>query len=119
MSPSPSLTRPPPTSSVSPGRLNVLANVVRKPMRQIFSEFSGKPAEAGADEYTGSGDVKYHLGTSYNRPTSSGKMVALSLMANPRCACLGAGAGARARGGGQGKGYGRLAGRSFSCEFQG
>lgn len=65
------------------GRLNVLANVVRKPMRQIFSEFSGKPAEAGADEYTGSGDVKYHLGTSYNRPTSSGKMVALSLMANP------------------------------------
>ena len=53
-------------------------------MRQIFSEFSGKPAEAGADEYTGSGDVKYHLGTSYNRPTSSGKMVALSLMANPR-----------------------------------
>jgi len=25
------------------GRLNVLANVVRKPMSQIFSEFSGKP----------------------------------------------------------------------------
>jgi 2-oxoglutarate dehydrogenase complex dehydrogenase (E1) component-like enzyme len=24
------------------GRLNVLANVVRKPMAQIFSEFSGK-----------------------------------------------------------------------------
>ena len=66
------------------GRLNVLANVVRKPMRQIFSEFSGKPAKAGEDEYTGSGDVKYHLGTSYNRPTTNGKMVALSLMANPR-----------------------------------
>lgn len=30
-----------------------------------------------------SGDVKYHLGTSYNRPTSNGKMVHLSLMANP------------------------------------
>jgi hypothetical protein len=34
-------------------------------------------------EYTGSGDVKYHLGTSYNRPTVNGKMVHLSLMANP------------------------------------
>eukprot|EP00878_Enallax_costatus_P004918 GHUV01005173.1.p1 GENE.GHUV01005173.1~~GHUV01005173.1.p1 ORF type:complete len:711 (+),score=203.05 GHUV01005173.1:2140-4272(+) len=31
----------------------------------------------------GSGDVKYHLGTSYNRPTINGKMVHLSLMANP------------------------------------
>ncbi len=39
--------------------------------------------QANEDEYTGSGDVKYHLGTSYNRPTTSGKMVALSLMANP------------------------------------
>lgn len=36
-----------------------------------------------AGEYTGSGDVKYHLGTSYNRPTINGKMVHLSLMANP------------------------------------
>lgn len=34
-------------------------------------------------EYTGSGDVKYHLGTSYNRPTVNGKMVHLSLVANP------------------------------------
>lgn len=66
------------------GRLNVLANVVRKPMAQIFSEFSGKKLK-GPDEreYTGSGDVKYHLGTSYNRPTINGKMVHLSLMANP------------------------------------
>jgi 2-oxoglutarate dehydrogenase E1 component len=64
--------------------LNVLANVVRKPMAQIFSEFSGKKLK-GPDEreYTGSGDVKYHLGTSYNRPTINGKMVHLSLMANP------------------------------------
>eukprot|EP00879_Flechtneria_rotunda_P007432 GHRR01007796.1.p1 GENE.GHRR01007796.1~~GHRR01007796.1.p1 ORF type:complete len:742 (+),score=239.80 GHRR01007796.1:134-2359(+) len=65
------------------GRLNVLANVVRKPMAQIFSEFSGKKLKGPEGEYTGSGDVKYHLGTSYNRPTSSGKMVHLSLMANP------------------------------------
>ncbi|KAF8071292.1 ogdh [Scenedesmus sp. PABB004] len=66
------------------GRLNVLANVVRKPMAQIFSEFTGKKLK-GPDEreYTGSGDVKYHLGTSYNRPTVGGRMVHLSLMANP------------------------------------
>eukprot|EP00877_Chromochloris_zofingiensis_P000629 jgi/Chrzof1/10567/Cz05g03220.t1_OGD[v5.2] len=65
------------------GRLNVLANVVRKPMAQIFSEFSGKGLASPEGEYAGSGDVKYHLGTSYNRPTVSGKMVHLSLMANP------------------------------------
>lgn len=66
------------------GRLNVLGNVVRKPLRQIFSEFSGgiKPVE-DAGGYTGSGDVKYHLGTSYDRPTRSGKRVHLSLVANP------------------------------------
>ena len=45
----------------------MLANVVRKPMAQIFSEFSGKKMASGEGEYTGSGDVKYHLGTSYNR----------------------------------------------------
>jgi len=65
------------------GRLNVLGNVVRKPLRQIFSEFSGgikPPDESG---YTGSGDVKYHLGTSYDRPTLTGKRIHLSLVANP------------------------------------
>ncbi|KAL9250291.1 2-oxoglutarate dehydrogenase, mitochondrial-like protein, partial [Drosera capensis] len=66
------------------GRLNVLGNVVRKPLRQIFSEFSGgtKPSdEVGL--YTGTGDVKYHLGTSYDRPTRGGKRIHLSLVANP------------------------------------
>lgn len=66
------------------GRLNVLGNVVRKPLSQIFNEFSGgiKPVdEAGL--YTGTGDVKYHLGTSYDRPTRSGKKLHLSLVANP------------------------------------
>lgn len=38
------------------GRLNVLANVVRKPMDQIFSEFSGRPGRAATGEYTGSGE---------------------------------------------------------------
>ncbi|CAM6090199.1 unnamed protein product [Calypogeia fissa] len=67
------------------GRLNVLGNVVRKPLKQIFNEFSGgiKPAEVEAGGYTGSGDVKYHLGTSYDRSTTSGKTIHLSLVANP------------------------------------
>jgi hypothetical protein len=66
----------------STGRLNVLANVVRKPLRQIFSEFAGVGPEDDK-EYFGTGDVKYHLGTSYDRPTTSGKRVHLSLLANP------------------------------------
>jgi 2-oxoglutarate dehydrogenase E1 component len=61
------------------GRLNVLSNVVRKPNESIFSEFSG--SADGEDE--GSGDVKYHLGMNFERPTPSGKRVLLSLVANP------------------------------------
>ncbi|XP_058099090.1 uncharacterized protein LOC131243620 [Magnolia sinica] len=67
------------------GRLNVLGNVVRKPLRQIFNEFSGgtKPVDGEDGLYTGTGDVKYHLGTSYDRPTRGGKRIHLSLVANP------------------------------------
>ncbi|KAK9479366.1 thiamine diphosphate-binding protein [Lipomyces japonicus] len=61
------------------GRLNMLSNVVRKPNESIFSEFSG--SDQADDE--GSGDVKYHLGMNYQRPTPSGKRVNLSLVANP------------------------------------
>lgn len=63
------------------GRLNILANVVRKPMQQIFAEFGGMKPQG--ESYYGTGDVKYHLGTSYDRPTVSGKRVHLSLLANP------------------------------------
>ncbi|KAK1832710.1 thiamine diphosphate-binding protein [Podospora conica] len=62
------------------GRLNVLSNVVRKPNESIFSEFAGSP---GGAEDEGSGDVKYHLGMNFERPTPSGKRVQLSLVANP------------------------------------
>jgi len=65
------------------GRLNVLANVVRKPMEQIFSEFQGTASPDPDQDFSGSGDVKYHLGMSYLRPTISGKEVHLSLVANP------------------------------------
>ena len=41
------------------GRLNVLANVLEKPLPQIFAEFEGS---TDPDETQGSGDVKYHLG---------------------------------------------------------
>lgn len=44
------------------GRLNVLANVCRKPLHQLFTQFAGLKA---ADD--GSGDVKYHLGTYIER----------------------------------------------------
>ncbi|XP_022901926.1 2-oxoglutarate dehydrogenase complex component E1 isoform X3 [Onthophagus taurus] len=61
------------------GRLNCLANVCRKPLVQIFSQFAGLEA---ADE--GSGDVKYHLGTyieRLNRVTN--KNIRLAVCANP------------------------------------
>ena len=61
------------------GRLNVLANVIRKPIEAILNEFSGA---AESDDFL-AGDVKYHLGANYVRPTPSGKKVSLSLVANP------------------------------------
>ncbi|KAK8961893.1 hypothetical protein KSP40_PGU014040 [Platanthera guangdongensis] len=65
------------------GRLNVLGNVVRKPLRQIFSEFDKKKPKDEDGLYIGTGDVKYHLGTSYDRPTRGGKRIRLSQVANP------------------------------------
>ena len=62
------------------GRLNVLANVLGKPYTAIFSEFQGNPSTP--DEVQGSGDVKYHLGTSSDRDFN-GNIIHLSLTANP------------------------------------
>ena len=61
------------------GRLNVLANVLGKPPRDIFREFID-PSVAHAD---GSGDVKYHLGHSHDYTTPNGRRVHLSLCFNP------------------------------------
>jgi len=44
------------------GRLNTLVNVVKKPFTAVFSEFGGESFKP--DDVQGSGDVKYHLGTS-------------------------------------------------------
>jgi 2-oxoglutarate dehydrogenase E1 component len=62
------------------GRLNVLANFVGKPFAAIFSEFQGN--STNPEHVHGSGDVKYHLGTSADREIG-GKTVHLSLAANP------------------------------------
>ena len=62
------------------GRLNVLANFVGKPFAAIFSEFQGNAANP--EEVQGSGDVKYHLGTTHDREFD-GNTVRLSLQANP------------------------------------
>jgi 2-oxoglutarate dehydrogenase E1 component len=62
------------------GRLNVLANVMAKPYRQIFHEFAGGSAKPS--DVQGSGDVKYHLGASSDR-AFDGNDVHLSLTANP------------------------------------
>ena len=63
------------------GRLNVLANIVGKPISQIFREFEGNidPGQAH-----GSGDVKYHLGAEgkYFRMFGDGE-TKVSLAANP------------------------------------
>jgi len=62
------------------GRLNVLANVMAKPYKVIFHEFSG--GTANPEDVGGSGDVKYHLGTSTDRDFD-GIKVHMSLMPNP------------------------------------
>jgi 2-oxoglutarate dehydrogenase E1 component len=62
------------------GRLNVLSNVMGKQYRAIFHEFKG--GSAHPEEVEGSGDVKYHLGTSSDR-AFDGNEVHLSLTANP------------------------------------
>lgn len=62
------------------GRLNVLSQVMAKSHRAIFNEFKG--GSHTPDEVEGSGDVKYHLGTSSDREFD-GNNVHLSLTANP------------------------------------
>lgn len=62
------------------GRLNLLVNVMHKPFTAIFSEFQGN--SPNPDDVEGSGDVKYHLGTSADRDFD-GNSIHLSLTANP------------------------------------
>ena len=61
------------------GRLNVLANIFKKPYKQVFKEFEGK----GYEDEEFDGDVKYHLGYSYDVTTDAGMDVSMSLVPNP------------------------------------
>lgn len=61
------------------GRLNVLANILQKTYKDIFTEFEGR----GAEDSLFDGDVKYHNGYSSDRLTDKGKKIHLSLTPNP------------------------------------
>jgi len=61
------------------GRLNVLANIFNKPLREVFSEFVAKDYE---EDYF-DGDVKYHLGYDRHLSTDKNHDVRLTLCPNP------------------------------------
>jgi len=63
------------------GRLNILANIMQKPARNIFTEFDGKDYLDVNESFDG--DVKYHLGYNSTKTTMSGKSINLSLAPNP------------------------------------
>ena len=65
------------------GRLNVLANVFRKPISKIFAEFQGKHDKHSNDVINLSGDVKYHLGSHCKRTYEDGKSIHLDILPNP------------------------------------
>jgi 2-oxoglutarate dehydrogenase E1 component len=62
------------------GRLNVLANVLGKPLEYILAEFEGRPLAADMQGY---GDVKYHLGYSNDFTAENGRLIHLSMAFNP------------------------------------
>ncbi|MFO0880398.1 MAG: 2-oxoglutarate dehydrogenase E1 component [Gemmataceae bacterium] len=62
------------------GRLNVLANILRKPYEEIFAQFEDKYLP---ESMNGDGDVKYHLGFSSDRVNATGERIHLSLTPNP------------------------------------
>ena len=62
------------------GRLNVLANFLKKSLRVVFTEFSENYIP---ESVAGDGDVKYHLGYRTVRKLASGAQVEIRLAANP------------------------------------
>ncbi|WP_100802935.1 2-oxoglutarate dehydrogenase E1 component [Ulvibacter sp. MAR_2010_11] len=61
------------------GRLSTLTNIFGKSSKDIFSEFDGK--DYAQDIFDG--DVKYHLGWTSKRKSSSGKEINLNIAPNP------------------------------------
>ncbi len=62
------------------GRLNVLANILRKPFEMILAEFEGTFLPR---DIQGDGDVKYHLGYARDHVTRGGRPMHISLLSNP------------------------------------
>src|SRR6516162_10188073 len=62
------------------GRLNVLANFLRKSLKVIFTEFSENYIP---EMVAGDGDVKYHLGYHARRKLEGGAEIEIRLSANP------------------------------------
>ena len=62
------------------GRLNVLTNIAGKTYGQVFREFEGAVAVGSK---SGSGDVKYHLGTEGTFVDDRGDEIPVLLAANP------------------------------------
>ena len=62
------------------GRLNVLTNIAGKTYGQVFREFEGN---TDTKTVQGSGDVKYHLGTSGVFTSATGNTTKVYLAANP------------------------------------
>ena len=62
------------------GRLNVLANILKKPLEEIFAEFE---TCYDADQLVGDGDVKYHNGYLADTQTAAGQELRIFLVNNP------------------------------------
>ena len=61
------------------GRLNVIAQVARRPTEEIFAGFE----DVDPRSVLGSGDVKYHMGATGEYITRSGNKVHIHLVSNP------------------------------------
>ncbi len=61
------------------GRLNVLANIFKKDVSHILSDFEAK--DFGSDSFDG--DVKYHLGHSTEYKLKNGKKIRFTMSPNP------------------------------------
>ncbi len=62
------------------GRLNVLVNMIGKPLQRLFDEFEGS---IDPNSIQGSGDVKYHLGAKGTYRATTGEEVPVFLAPNP------------------------------------
>ena len=62
------------------GRLNVLANILKKSYKKIFREFEG---DIDPSTEHGSGDVKYHLGAEGIHEHPNGRKVKVAMASNP------------------------------------